>query len=427
MEKSLKERFGEALQSLRRRSGKSQEDLDVVHRTYLSELERGLKTPTLETIVRLAEALGVTPAYLVAQATQKPFPEVVAANIPSERLDLARILSRALRLASDPVGSAAGAVSLVSATSTLREVTDLADSLGVGLERVLGEAALDAFRERAGGRKRYSRNALGFFVADKRPAGQLAYTKKASQQWFLEPATVLKAVLDTNRMAELLHDLFIANDFPLFELLGLRNLSSFVGAVFGRELWRLMKDRLFLNPHQDGYPDLCASTTEGMAFVAERTRLGQMTAKTPWSPYPYGGIEVKATCGNTPNARTAPKPKIGEPRSHLLQSAEWKAHHRDTNNLLGIFWDFVDGLPTVLAVFFRNDLVTDDWGKVVLPKEGGGHPTSVSLMTKAGVRKMGQGWLILPADHPLRGPLCKRSVFDVKPEDVARFYSNPTV
>jgi transcriptional regulator with XRE-family HTH domain len=65
MEKSLKERFGEALQALRRSKGKSQEELDVIHRTYVSELERGLKSPTLETIVRLAEALEVPPAYLV--------------------------------------------------------------------------------------------------------------------------------------------------------------------------------------------------------------------------------------------------------------------------------------------------------------------------------------------------------------------------
>jgi len=134
---------------------------------------------------------------------------------------------------------------------------------------------------------------------------------------------------------------------------------------------------------------------------------------------------VKATCGNTPNARTAPKPKIGESRTPTLESAEWKAHHRDTNNLLGIFWDFVDGLPTVLAAFFRNDLTTDDWGKIVVPKEGGGHPTSVSLMTKPGVRKMGKGWLLIPAAGALRGALCKRQLFDVTAEDVRQDSSLP--
>ena len=150
-----------------------------------------------------------------------------------------------------------------------------------------------------------------------------------------------------------------------------------------------------------------------------------MTQKTFWSPYPYGGVEVKATCGNTPNAKIAPKPKIGESRTPLLESAEWKAHHRDTNNLLGIFWDFVDGLPTILAAFYRNDLTVDDWGKIVGVKEGGGHTTSVSLMTKAGVRKMGKGWLLLPVDAKLQAPLCKKQVFDVTQDNIKENNSKP--
>src|SRR5262245_25607509 len=69
MAKSLDQRFGDVLKSTRERLGLTQEDIPAVGRTYLSELERGLKTPTLETIVRLATALGVTPAYLVERAT----------------------------------------------------------------------------------------------------------------------------------------------------------------------------------------------------------------------------------------------------------------------------------------------------------------------------------------------------------------------
>lgn len=188
-------------------------------------------------------------------------------------------------------------------------------------------------------------------------------------------------------------------------------------------MWRLMSDKTFLNPHQDGYPDLCASTKEGLAYGQERNKRGEMTAKSFWSPYPYGGIEVKVTCGNTPAAKTTPKPKIGESRYPLLTSAEWKAHHRDTNNLLGIFWDFVDGLPTVLAAFYRNDLTTNDWSKIVGVKEGGGHTTSVSLMTKPGVRKMGKGWLLLPYDASLQSPLSKKQVFDIEEGNIKQFCS----
>jgi transcriptional regulator with XRE-family HTH domain len=66
---SLDKQFGDALKHLREAAGKTQEQLSGVPRTYLSELERGLKTPTLDTIVRLAADLGVTPAQLVARAT----------------------------------------------------------------------------------------------------------------------------------------------------------------------------------------------------------------------------------------------------------------------------------------------------------------------------------------------------------------------
>lgn len=342
MEKSLNERFGEALQSLRHGKGKSQESLDIVHRTYISELERGLKSPTLETIVKLAEALEVTPAYLVALATT-PTGKAEPSSARVGAMDLAGILSRALPAAIDPTKVMSQEAAILSAASTLAEVALQAAECGLSLDRLLGEATLIAFRDRAGGSTRTMRNALRFLLADKRPPDQLLYTKKSRKQWSLDINVVWKATVASNLAFELIHDLFIAYEFPLFELLGLRNLSSFVGAVFGRELWRLTSDKTFLNPHQDGYPDLCASTPEGLAYYQERNKRGEMTAKSFRSPYPYGGIEVKATCGNTPAARTAPKPKIGESRYPLLTSAEWKAHHRDTNNLLGIFWDFMDG------------------------------------------------------------------------------------
>ena len=49
----------------------SQEDLSEragIHRTYLSMLERGLKSPTLEVFSRIASALGATPSTLLAEA-----------------------------------------------------------------------------------------------------------------------------------------------------------------------------------------------------------------------------------------------------------------------------------------------------------------------------------------------------------------------
>jgi len=54
---------------LRKRLGASQEELAFraeVHRTYISQLERGLKSPTLNVILRLSRALKASPSSLVA-------------------------------------------------------------------------------------------------------------------------------------------------------------------------------------------------------------------------------------------------------------------------------------------------------------------------------------------------------------------------
>jgi transcriptional regulator with XRE-family HTH domain len=60
--------FGSALRQLRRARGLTQEGLALVggfDRTYPSLLERGLRTPTLSVLFRLAEALGVEPGRLL--------------------------------------------------------------------------------------------------------------------------------------------------------------------------------------------------------------------------------------------------------------------------------------------------------------------------------------------------------------------------
>ncbi len=61
--------FGREIARLRKRLGASQEELAFraeVHRTYISQLERGLKSPTLSVIFRLSRALKASPSSLVA-------------------------------------------------------------------------------------------------------------------------------------------------------------------------------------------------------------------------------------------------------------------------------------------------------------------------------------------------------------------------
>ena len=61
--------FGKEVARLRKRLGISQEELAFraeVHRTYISQLERGLKSPTLCVIVKLSRALKASASKLVA-------------------------------------------------------------------------------------------------------------------------------------------------------------------------------------------------------------------------------------------------------------------------------------------------------------------------------------------------------------------------
>ena len=65
--------FGKTLRSYREASGMSQETLADecnLHRTYISQLERGLKNPTLTTLLSLSNALGV-PASTLMETVSK--------------------------------------------------------------------------------------------------------------------------------------------------------------------------------------------------------------------------------------------------------------------------------------------------------------------------------------------------------------------
>ena len=66
----LETRFGHAVREAREKRGWSQERLAEVadlNRSYLGEIERGLVTPSLATIGKLAFALGLAPSALISR------------------------------------------------------------------------------------------------------------------------------------------------------------------------------------------------------------------------------------------------------------------------------------------------------------------------------------------------------------------------
>ena len=71
---TIAEAFGEVVRELRSERGESQEAVAWrvgLNRPFLSELENGRKTPSLETIFRLAEALSTEPEEIVAETKRR--------------------------------------------------------------------------------------------------------------------------------------------------------------------------------------------------------------------------------------------------------------------------------------------------------------------------------------------------------------------
>lgn len=66
--------FGEVIREAREKCDLSQEKLAAeagLHRTYISQIERGLKTPTLISLLKLASAVNSTANQLVADVEAK--------------------------------------------------------------------------------------------------------------------------------------------------------------------------------------------------------------------------------------------------------------------------------------------------------------------------------------------------------------------
>lgn len=203
-----------------------------------------------------------------------------------------------------------------------------------------------------------------------------------------------------HKFDEIIHKLH-EFEVDISSLLGMRNLSAFVGELYASCLIKSTGDTFMKNPHQDGYPDLLLMDNTGKELWYSLS--ARLREKKPFSPFGTGGIEVKATCGSVPTPaecikKGLIKPDIGDQRISFLRGYDWKAHHQDTNNLLGLFWDFVDRKPKIVAAFYSSNLTRDDWGKIIQPKEGGGRTTSVSIMTREGVKKMCLSWVFMLND-----------------------------
>ena len=114
----------------------------------------------------------------------------------------------------------------------------------------------------------------------------------------------------------------------IFSILGMRNLSAFVGELFVASLEKSSNGLFKSNPHQDGYPDLLLMNEKGKEIWSVLENASKLTDKSPFSPFVNGGIEVKATCGAVPTPavcqrRGFTKPQMGDQRIDEIPQEHW--------------------------------------------------------------------------------------------------------
>jgi transcriptional regulator with XRE-family HTH domain len=243
--------FAVALKHYRERAGMSQEEMAAtsgLDRTYISQLERELKSPTLTTLQKLSACLGLEAHRLLREPFDARGPRVPGDYMVSDR-----------------------------------------DCL---------------FISREGGTVEV-------------------------------PASVVTSAIN---VAHELIDSMYAIDLDIAAVLGMRNLSAFIGELYAAAVVKTSAGRFRSNPHQDGYPDLLLMDEAGRK--AWQDLEGRTGEKGPFSPFPAGGVEVKATCGGVPTPqicrrRGIERPDIGKTRIGCMTNGSVKIMPRFCRNPKG--------------------------------------------------------------------------------------------
>jgi hypothetical protein len=200
-------------------------------------------------------------------------------------------------------------------------------------------------------------------------------------------------------------------DGTFLDALDKKVVSGTVGEVFRVELAKISQD-LLSNPRDDGSPDLCLLTTESRSFLESKgvdlNDLSKNAIKSVWTPFGgeehrLPGIEIKATIiGKMVDQKRGPT-------YSNIKKPEWSAHHQQTPILLGLVWDYVNGLPSIVSAFFSNKLDTitgpdnRHWRKVTVPNQKkGSKATSSCGMYPLGRTEMYKNQLLIPKNRKIK-------------------------
>lgn len=228
---------------------------------------------------------------------------------------------------------------------------------------------------------------------------------------FLRSEDVWRAAVAANEIWLQIGEVLVGQN-SLLDILDQKVISGLVGEIF-RAFLAEEASYLFSNPRDDGHPDLCAISNSAIAFLSEYgitlPDVNANLSKAIWTPYGgeenrLPGVEIKATIIGTPVQL-----KRG-PRYLEAKRPSWSAHHQDTPVLLGLVWDYVDSLPTIVGAFFANSLDTSHgkenqhWSHVSTPKDGSKGTSSCSLLLE-GCKVMYQNQVLEPVDPQIKHEL----------------------
>jgi hypothetical protein len=230
----------------------------------------------------------------------------------------------------------------------------------------------------------------------------------------LSSQDVIHAVGKTNQYLNQISQYFIDLDIEIFHILGQRNISGFIGEVFSKFLEKEVVD-LKSNPHQDGRPDLInLSTIESKDFFSTSfvNENHNNPIKKNFTPYPFGGVEVKCSIGDFRPMKREVKSKILQkkygvdnvdikiPRIEFFSGINYWAHHQNCSNLLGLYYDYYEKSkfnPQIISVFYAT-LERDDWYDLSIGKEGSKKTSNTSLRP-SGKDKIKRGMMSIIDDE----------------------------
>ena len=192
----------------------------------------------------------------------------------------------------------------------------------------------------------------------------------------------------TNEYLAELPALFDSTVHLFYTILNQRNLSGFIGEVYKHVLHAIRPD-FVPNPHPDGRPDMLHLANPDVRKYFENACFDPGTKgpiREKLAPFKYGGVEIKCSIGNTPNAGSL---DIGQSRSALITGLTYWAHHAHACTLLGIYYDYCvlnEQSPQIKGLVYC-DLIESDWNKVSVGRPDRKKTSNTSL-NKTGVAKL---------------------------------------